>query len=72
VEDNALAGGFGSAVLEHFNAAGLEAEVLRLGVPDAWVEHGRPDELYAELGLDAAGIARAAGAWLERKLAKKI
>ncbi len=66
VEDNALAGGFGSAVLEHLNAAGLDAQVLRLGIPDAWVEHGRVDELYEDLGLNPAGLAEAAAGWLEK------
>ncbi len=66
VEDNALAGGFGSAVLEHLNAAGLDAQVLRLGIPDAWVEHGRVDELYEDLGLNPAGLVEAAAGWLEK------
>ncbi|HAH31478.1 MAG TPA: 1-deoxy-D-xylulose-5-phosphate synthase [Elusimicrobia bacterium] len=64
VEDNALAGGFGSAVLEGMNAAGLEARVLCMGIPDNYIEQGKPDELYAELGLDASGIAANAAAWM--------
>jgi len=64
VEDNALAGGFGSAVLEAANAAGLKAQVLRLGIPDNYIEQGKPDELYAELGLDADGIEAAVALWL--------
>ncbi|HAF95583.1 MAG: 1-deoxy-D-xylulose-5-phosphate synthase [Elusimicrobia bacterium GWC2_51_8] len=66
VEDNSLAGGFGSAVLEAVNAAGLQARILRLGIPDNYVEQGKPDELYAELGLDANGIAAAVTSWLSR------
>ena len=58
LEDGVLAGGFGSAVLETMADAGLSAPVLRLGLPDAYVGHGSVDELYAELGLDAAGVAR--------------
>jgi 1-deoxy-D-xylulose-5-phosphate synthase len=59
VEEGALEGGFGSAVLEAANAAGLGAQnVLRLGLPDRFVEHAERGELLAELGLDAAGIAR--------------
>ncbi len=64
VEDNALATGFGSAVLEFLNAAGLRGETLRLGIPDNYVEHGRLDQLYAGLGIDSAGIAAAAAEWL--------
>jgi 1-deoxy-D-xylulose-5-phosphate synthase len=67
VEDNALAGGFGSAVLEYLNSAGLEARVLRLGIPDAYVEQGKPEELYCDLGLTPEGLARSAAAWLLKK-----
>jgi len=62
VEENALPTGFGSAVLEAINDAhatsGLAAvPVVRLGLPDRFVEHGERGELLAELGLDASGIA---------------
>jgi len=59
VEEHSAAGGFGSAVLEALAAEGLDTPVRCLGVPDALVEHGDPAALLAELGLDAAGIARA-------------
>ncbi len=60
VEEAMLAGGFGSAVLETANAAGLDTSRLRcLGIGDAFVEHGEREELLASLGLDAAGIAEA-------------
>jgi 1-deoxy-D-xylulose-5-phosphate synthase len=60
VEEAALAGGFGSAVLEAAADAGLDARhVRRLGIPDQFVEHGERAELLADLGLDAAGIAAA-------------
>ncbi|HEY4232444.1 MAG TPA: 1-deoxy-D-xylulose-5-phosphate synthase [Lacipirellulaceae bacterium] len=58
VEEAALAGGFGSAVLEAASDAGLDtSHVCRLGIPDQFVEHGERGELLADLGLDAAGIA---------------
>ncbi|HYO25094.1 MAG TPA: 1-deoxy-D-xylulose-5-phosphate synthase [Lacipirellulaceae bacterium] len=58
VEEAALAGGFGSAVLEAASAAGVDASrVHRLGIPDRYIEHGERDELLADLGLDIAGIA---------------
>ncbi len=57
VEEAALMGGFGSAVLEAASAAGLSTErITRLGIPDRFVEHGDRAELLADLGLDAAGI----------------
>jgi len=60
VEEGALAGGFGSAVLEAAAEAGLDAGHVRLlGVPDRFVEHGDRAELLADLGLNAEGIARA-------------
>lgn len=66
LEDNVLAGGFGSAVLEAIEQERLGAPVLRLGLPDAYVGHGSVDELYAELGLDGAGVA----ASIEARLAE--
>jgi 1-deoxy-D-xylulose-5-phosphate synthase len=58
VEENALPTGFGSAVLEAVNDAGCPAPpIVRLGLPDRFVEPGERSELLAELGLDAAGIA---------------
>ena len=58
VEEAALAAGFGSAVLELASELQLDnLQLLRLGVPDAFVEHGDRDALLGELGLDAAGIA---------------
>ena len=57
VEEAALAGGFGSAVLEAAADAGLEtSRVRRLGIPDFYIEHGERDELLADLGLDVEGI----------------
>lgn len=59
VEEGALAGGFGSAVLEAAVDAGVSCHHLRrLGVPDRYVEHGERNELLADLSLDATGIAR--------------
>jgi 1-deoxy-D-xylulose-5-phosphate synthase len=60
VEEAALAGGFGSAVLEAATDSGLDTgRVLRLGIPDRFIEHAERGELLGELGLDAAGIATA-------------
>jgi 1-deoxy-D-xylulose-5-phosphate synthase len=61
VEEGVLEAGFGSAVLECANAAGIEAShVTRLGIPDKFVEHGERHELLADLGLDVAGLVNAA------------
>ncbi|ACH40357.1 1-deoxy-D-xylulose-5-phosphate synthase [Citrifermentans bemidjiense Bem] len=58
VEENALLGGFGSAVLELLSDAGLNAvRIKRIGIPDRFIEQGTQAQLRADLGLDAAGIA---------------
>ncbi|WP_211251702.1 1-deoxy-D-xylulose-5-phosphate synthase [Andreprevotia chitinilytica] len=59
VEENAVMGGAGSAVLEALAAAGIAKQVLQIGLPDAYVEHGEQKELQAECGLNAAGIEAA-------------
>ncbi len=58
VEENVLQGGFGSAVMELMEECGLSPKVLRIGLPDRYIEHGGKEELYAAYGLDADGIAR--------------
>jgi 1-deoxy-D-xylulose-5-phosphate synthase len=61
VEENIRQGGFGGALLELFNDAGLrEVRVRRIGLPDKFVEHGPQDILRANYGLDSAGILREA------------
>jgi 1-deoxy-D-xylulose-5-phosphate synthase len=66
VEENAAAGGAGSAVAEVLAAHGRTIPCLHLGLPDRFVEHAAHAEQLAECGLDAAGIAASAGAALER------
>jgi 1-deoxy-D-xylulose-5-phosphate synthase len=57
VEDNVLAGGFGAAVAEVLADEGIETPLLRLGIPDQFLPHGKREALLTELGLDAPGIA---------------
>ncbi|MGB4084538.1 MAG: 1-deoxy-D-xylulose-5-phosphate synthase [Bacteroidales bacterium] len=59
VEDGMIKGGFGSAVLEFANDHGYPVEIIRLGIPDYFVEHGSQQELWHECGYDAAGIEQA-------------
>lgn len=58
VEDGARIGGLGSAVLEYFADQGIKADVVRLGLPDIFVEHGKPEELYRIVGLDKESIKK--------------
>lgn len=61
VEEASLMGGFGSAVLEAANDAGLSTTHLRrLGLPDRYILHAERDEQLTEVGLDFDGITRAA------------
>jgi len=58
IEDGAINGGFGSAVLEFISDNNYKINVKRLGINDIFVEHGTQDELFKMLGLDAEGIAQ--------------
>jgi 1-deoxy-D-xylulose-5-phosphate synthase len=61
VEEGCLMGGFGSAVLEAANDAGMNtSHVRRLGLPDSFVLHAERDEQLAEVGLDVDGITASA------------
>jgi 1-deoxy-D-xylulose-5-phosphate synthase len=59
IEENAIAGGAGSAVSECLAAADTGAEVHRIGIPDRFIEHGSREDCLAMAGLDAAGIEQA-------------
>ena len=67
LEENALQGGFGTAVLdllEEHNLSGIR--VLRLGYPDSYIPQGEQHELRAMLGLDSAGISASIREFLSR------
>ncbi|MDE1154931.1 MAG: 1-deoxy-D-xylulose-5-phosphate synthase [Acidobacteriaceae bacterium] len=53
LEDHVLAGGFGSSVLEILADAGLDVPVVRVGWPDQFIEHGKPEDLRKKYGLTA-------------------
>ncbi|MGA2193336.1 MAG: 1-deoxy-D-xylulose-5-phosphate synthase [Nitrospirota bacterium] len=73
VEENVLAGGFGSAVLEMFEEAGVtDIAVKRLGVPDMYVEQGTQAQIRRRLGLDAEGIADAALAFMNKAVGETV
>jgi 1-deoxy-D-xylulose-5-phosphate synthase len=65
VEDNSVMGGFGSGVAEFLAGHGATGVRIRIhGLPDRFVEHGTPEELYRDLGLDPAGIAGVIREWM--------
>ncbi len=58
LEDASIIGGLGSAVIEYMNDNSYKAKIVRLGIPDKFVEHGTQEELYRDCGYDAEGIAK--------------
>ena len=68
LEDNAIAGGAGSAVTEYLNQANMSIKVLQLGYPDTFVEQGTQQELNQLWGLDSEGIQNAIAAHFNEEL----
>lgn len=66
VEDGTIIGGLGSAVIEFMSDHHYNAEIIRLGIPDRFIEHGSPEELQRDCGFDVEGIVASA-----RKMYKK-
>lgn len=56
VEDNAIKGGFGSAILEFASEHNYKNTTKILGIPDVFIEHGRIDELQSTVGIDAKSL----------------
>jgi 1-deoxy-D-xylulose-5-phosphate synthase len=66
IEDNVLMCGFSSAVVEVLSDEGIKTDVLRIGIPDRFIEHGKQEELYKILGLDEEGIYKQIKEFLKR------
>ncbi len=66
VEDNAIMGGAGSAVIEYLMQQKTLKPVLTIGLPDQFIKHGTQDEIYQELGLDSAGIVKQINDYLSK------
>jgi len=67
VEDNILAGGFGSAVLEYINEQNFKwVKVLRLGFPDKFIEHGAREQLLTKYGLTTEGIVAEVSSFMKQ------
>jgi len=66
IEDNTIVGGFGSAVTEFAEQYNFKNEILIHGLPDRFIEHGKPMELYEMLKLDPKGIAEVAEEFLKK------
>ena len=72
VEENAVQGGAGSAVHEVLARHGIVMPVLNLGIPDTYIEHGKPAEMIAQCGLDAEGIEQSIRDRLQQLAKTKI
>jgi 1-deoxy-D-xylulose-5-phosphate synthase len=59
VEENVVCGGAGSAVAEMLGAHGIVMPLLQIGLPDRFLEHGKPQDMLRDVGLDATGIEAA-------------
>ncbi len=69
MEDHVLAGGFGSAVLESLNEQEIDVPVVRLGWPDHFIEHGKPEALREKYGLTAEAALERVRPHLKRAVA---
>ena len=72
LEDHVLAGGFGSVVLETVNTLGLTTPVVRIGWPDHFIEHGKPDDLRAKYGISVAAALDKLRPHLQPRITFKI
>ena len=72
LEDHVLAGGFGSVVLEAVNSAGLNTPVVRIGWPDQFIEHGKPDDLRAKYGISVPAAMDRLRPYLQTFVAAKV
>src|SRR4029077_8045221 len=72
VEEGVLAGGFGSAVWETLSEAGTTPRILRVGLPDRYVTHGKPALLHEEIGYTPERIAERVTVAIARRRAGEV
>ena len=65
IEENNLPGGFGSAVLEYLNEKNYKNDILRIGIPDAFIDHGTQAELHKQISIDPQGIVSQINSFLK-------
>lgn len=56
MEDNSIVGGFGSAVVEYFSDQNYKNDIIRIGLPDYFIDHGTQEELHKFISIDPDGI----------------
>lgn len=71
LEENSLIGGFGSGILEYFNEKNYKNDILRIGLPDRFINHGSQSELHNLLEIDPDGIAKKVKAFCKNQNIKQ-
>ncbi|HEY7751219.1 MAG TPA: 1-deoxy-D-xylulose-5-phosphate synthase, partial [Ignavibacteriaceae bacterium] len=67
LEENNLPGGFGSAVLEYFSEKNYKNDIMRIGMPDQFLDHGTQEELHKQIEIDVDGIVSKVILFLKEK-----
>ncbi|MEW6507036.1 MAG: 1-deoxy-D-xylulose-5-phosphate synthase [Bacteroidota bacterium] len=71
IEENSIVGGFGTGVLEYFSEKNYKNNILRIGLPDKFIEHGTQEELHKLIGIDPEGIFERIKEFCSNKLLAK-
>lgn len=72
LEENTIVGGFGSGVLEYFTEKKYKNEILRIGLPDKFIDHGTQEELHKIIGIDPDGIIEKVKSLLSKNINQGI
>ncbi|MBP1683010.1 MAG: dxs, partial [Ignavibacteriaceae bacterium] len=73
LEENNLPGGFGSAIVEYFIDKNYKNDILRIGIPDKFIDHGTQAELHKQISIDPLGIVAQISSFLKNtKSAEKV
>jgi 1-deoxy-D-xylulose-5-phosphate synthase len=72
IEESTIVGGFGSGVMEYFSERKYKNEILRIGLPDKFIEHGTQEELHKLIGIDPDGIVEKVKSFLSKNINRGI
>ena len=68
LEESTIVGGFGTGVLEYLAERNLKNDILRIGLPDKFIDHGTQEELHKQIGIDPDGIVEKIKIFLSKKI----
>ena len=66
IEENSIIGGFGSAILEYLSEKNYKNDILRIGLPDKFIDHGTQSQLHSILKIDPVGISERIESFLNK------